>query len=333
MSVIVKLYDHPFAPCAPSVHEAESVGHWLLSHYGPAPGLRIEVYRGHASEETLVTDLHEMQSTEPAEYTVLQYPGDGFTTFQIISFIVTAISVATQLLATPPSQPANVNRTSSSPNNSLNDRTNQVRILQRIEDIYGTVLAVPSLIAPTYQKYKNNRRVEYGYYCVGRGYYDISDVRDADTLISEIGGSSVSVYAPFTSPNSGDAPQLQIGDPIIDRVISVTKNVEIDGITLKAENQIKPASDASYTFAAASIGDTITQLAKRPNFNSIFNPGDEITIAMPDVLVSVSRSATPDATLSGFSGDFTESPDTGGGGEGAGGGGTGGSGEGGDGGG
>lgn len=322
MSVTIRLYDHPFAPCAPSDHAAESVGTWLLAHYGPHPGVRVEIYRGAPSEDNRVTDLAEMQSSEPAEYTVLQYPGEGFTAFQIISLVLTAISVATQLLATPPSQPANVNRTSASPNNSLNDRSNQVRILQRIEDIYGTVLAVPSLIAPTYNKYKNNRRVEYGYYCVGRGYYDIAEVRDADTLISEISGASVSVYYPFTSPNSGDAPFLQIGDPIIDRVISVTKNVEVDGITLKAQNQIKLSPGASYTFSPSVDGDKITQSQRRPNVNAIFNPGDEITIAMGPVPVSVVASVTADAN--GFYGDFIVPDPEGPGGDGTGGDGSGG---------
>jgi hypothetical protein len=33
------------------------------------------------------------------------------------------------------------------------------------------------------EKYKDNLKYEYGYYCIGRGYYDISEIKDADVLV------------------------------------------------------------------------------------------------------------------------------------------------------
>ena len=199
--------------------------------------------------------------------------------FQII---VAVISVASALLASgPTTQPANVNRTSSSPNNSLGARENQVRLLQRIEDIYGTVRAIPSLLMPTYFKYIGHRKVEYGYYCVGRGYHALADVRDADTQLTDIPNASAAFYGPFTSPNSGDAPFLLIGDPIIDKILTVARSEEVDGITLKAANQINTPASAEYTLAPSAGGDLITQVTKRPNFNSIAVTGDLVTIDIP----------------------------------------------------
>ena len=46
--------------------------------------------------------------------------------------------------------PSNLNRTQQSPNNALAGRTNETRVLQRIEDIYGTVRSYPSLLQPVY---------------------------------------------------------------------------------------------------------------------------------------------------------------------------------------
>ena len=95
-------------------------------------------------------------------------------------------TVATMLLASSPTLPSNVNRSQQSPNNSLGQRENKVRYGERVEDIYGTVKSVPSLMMPTYLKYISNKKFEYGYYCVGRGYYDIADIKDGDTLISQL---------------------------------------------------------------------------------------------------------------------------------------------------
>ena len=70
--------------------------------------------------------------------------------------------------------PSNLNRTQQSPNNALAGRTNEPRVLQRIEDIYGTVRAYPSLLQPVYSKYINNVQYEYSYMCIGRGWYAVN---------------------------------------------------------------------------------------------------------------------------------------------------------------
>ena len=38
------------------------------------------------------------------------------------------------------------------------------------------------------------------YLCIGRGYYSIADVRDGETLLSDIDGARAAIYDPFTSP-------------------------------------------------------------------------------------------------------------------------------------
>jgi hypothetical protein len=309
MSVRIRLHEHPLAPVAPREFAAPSVGHWLLEHYGDAPQVAVQVYRGEPSGATEVTrDLAVLLSEEPADYVVLQSPGAALTAWQILQIVIAVYSVASALMAST-SQPANVNRTSASPNNSLGERNNQVRLLQRIEDIYGTVRAVPSLLMPTYNKYIAHRKVEYGYYCVGRGYYSITSLRDADTLLADIPNASAAVYGPFTSPNSGDAPQLLIGAPIIDKILTVRRSEEVDGITLKALNQLQLRRDAQYAFEAHEGGDVIKQRGaffddRKPNFNAIVSVGDEIDIS--DVqLASVTAEVT--SGEDGFAGDFAPS--------------------------
>lgn len=278
----IRLHAHPFNAEPPLVFADElSLGEWLLRHYGERPAVRVQVFAGEPSAETEVTSVADILESASPEYVVLESPGEGYTVFQIIQIVIVVFSVAAALLASKPSAlPGNVNRTQESPNNSLGSRENQVRILQRVEDIYGTVLSVPSLMMPTYNKYKNNLLFEYGYYCVGRGYYDINDVKDGDTLLSDISGSSAAFYKPFTSPNSGDAPFIQIGDEITDDVVTVRRSVEINGLTLSAPNQSSTVYGANYYFSNAGVDTRIQQQDPSPNFNSFINIGDQVTVSV-----------------------------------------------------
>lgn len=273
----IRLFDSPFAPTAPQVFEALSLAQWLLEHYGPTPSVTVQIFAGEPCVENEISrDAQAILAGDSPEYVVLQSPGEAMTIFYVVMAIT---AVAAVVLMPKPVMPGNVNRTQQSPNNSLGDRENKVRMLERVEDIYGTVKSIPSLMMPTYNKYVGHQKFEYGFYCVGRGYYDIADVRDGDTLIADIDGAGAAFYDPFTSPNSG-APMLQIGAPVVDGIVTARRAIEVDGITLKAINQVQPPGAALYKFTPSPGGDRITQGDKKPNFNSIFVPGDVITVAM-----------------------------------------------------
>lgn len=299
----VRVYEHPLAPCRPLVFEVESLVQWLLDHYGPAPALVPQVFEGEPSAESEITgDLRALLSASAPEYVVLESPGDAAT---LTSLAISALLTVAQAILTPsPNMPANVNRTQQSPNNALGARENQVRLLQRVEDIYGTQKSIPSTLMPAYVKYQSNVRVEYGYYCIGRGYYNVSDLRDGETDIGTITGASAAVYPPFHSPNDGSAPQLQVGPAIIDDIVSVRRSVETDGITLKAMNQLQLPAQDYYMYAAAGPTRTITtemgmievpgnandqvlQFTGKPNFNAISEVGQSITISGLDEYYSL----------------------------------------------
>jgi hypothetical protein len=270
----IRLFESPFAPVAPLLFEAESLAHWLLDHYGEAPLVTVQIFAGEPSAATEIShDAEAILANDCAEYVVLQSP--GIPAAWIPYVIAAVMAVAAYVLMPKPVMPGNVNRTQQSPNNSLGQRENKVRLLERVEDIYGTVLSIPSLMMPTYTKYIGHRKFEYGYYCVGRGYHDIEEVQDGDTLIADIRGASAAFYDPFTSPNSG-VPVLQIGDAIIDGIISARRAIEVDGITLKALNQMQLPVSGTYTF---DRGNRITQLSKEPNFNAVVAVGDQLAVS------------------------------------------------------
>ncbi len=292
----ITVYEHPFACVQPQVFEVHSLSAWLLEHYHPQPQLKVQVFVGEPSAESEITDnLPALMAGDAPAYTVLQSPAAAITAFQWVMII---FAVASYVLTPKPEMPnAAINRTQSSPNNALSSRENKVRMLERVEDIYGTVKSIPSLMMPTYNKYIGHQKYEYGYYCVSRGYCDVADLKDGDTLISDITGASAAVYHPFTSPNGGTAV-LQIGSAIIDDVITAARAIEVDGITLKALNQVQLATSGSYTFAAAG---GITQAAKNPNFNSVAAIGDSITVTMsPTTVTSAAGSITVVAAAKTF---------------------------------
>lgn len=269
----IRLYDHPFAAVAPRVFEVPSLAEWLLEHYGPAPTVTVQIFAGEpCAENEISQDAKAILAGGCDEYVILQSPGEPFTIFMVVMVVV---AVAAVVLMPKPVMPGNVNRTQQSPNNALSGRENQVRLLERVEDIYGTVKAIPSLMMPTYTKYIGNKEYEYGYYCVGRGYYDIFFLSDGDTPIENITGASAAVYEPFTSPNSGHAPQLQIGPAIIDDVLTVTRAVEVDGITLRAYNQAQ-LGGGNYDFRSSG---EIQQRSKEPNFNAVLHVGDMVDVS------------------------------------------------------
>lgn len=118
-----------------------------------------------------------------------------------------------------------------SSNNELSNRVNRERIKGRVPDIYGTVKSVPDLVAPPILYYKEDGvEVEECLMCIGRGEFEISDIKDGDTFGSTIDGFSTSVYAPGMSLTG--TPQIQIGRSFTEAPLIGKKSSAITGQTL-----------------------------------------------------------------------------------------------------
>lgn len=218
-------------------------------------------------------------------------PGEvGFWTALAVAV---ASSTASMILASifaqdPPNATAR-NVQQESPNNGLSERTNKVRVNGRVPDIYGQVRSTPDLLAPPYKVFENHVEKEVAYMCVGRGAYQIHDAREDTTLISQISGASVEVYAPFTSPNSGDAPQLRIGNAIGSPVFTAKRQNGVNGQTLLPQDAGRVVRKATR-FESPNV---VKSMDGNVDFNEYFVAGDSVTIT--------------DATQ--FAGTFSFSPD------------------------
>ena len=252
MTVKISIYDHVFKNAEPEIVEYSSVAEWILDNKKRL--VNFAVFNGQPSNETDITkDVNALMSNT-GEHVVLISPAkavDVIFPFWSGSYRATNYIIK-QFIPDIPS-PSNLNRTQQSPNNALAGRTNEARVLQRIEDIYGTVRSYPSLLQPVYSKYINNVQYEYSYMCIGRGWYAVNDVKDGETLLSEITGTKAEFFNPFTSPNSG-SPFLTIGGAIGENINLVKKSNNVDGETLQARNQfVLSVSDNFQFFKAADV--------------------------------------------------------------------------------
>lgn len=309
----VGIVTNPMAPATWEEHEVEDVREFLVRYFPSWPSsARIYDLEGFGDwtraaavldpavlSRRDVTPLNDTGVDRLGELRgpvlVIVPPADPITA--IFAVVAIAVGVAAAFLFLP-RIPTNTQRPQS-PNNSLSSRTNSPRVNGRVADIYGTVEATPDLLAVPYVLYQNNIQVEIGYMSLGRGSYDVSRVRDGDTAVASIAGSSAAIYAPFTSPNSGDAPQLQIGAAIAEPVLSVVKLNEVNGQTLKPINVNRVQGEDSIRF---HYPDTI-EANDSTDFTEYFSAGDAIQVLQADLEGSTGSAATTGDARFTFAGE------------------------------
>ncbi|MCC2673285.1 MAG: hypothetical protein K0R58_232 [Ramlibacter sp.] len=304
----IEFHQHPFSGEPPATFETDSLADWLLAQYEGKPSTPFAVYAGEPSRETDITgNVPAIMAADAPKYVVLERPGEPASIGSMLASWMFSFAISDFFA---PVQRPFENQAQESSSNRLSDRQNRVRVMERVEDIFGTCQAIPSLMMPTYIKYDNHKPVEYGYYGISRGYGDVADVRDGDTLLEDITDARAAIYAPFTSPNSG-APQDTIGGAISDDVMTVRASSAVNGIVLKAPNQLQLEAGQHYEFfgpgpgksggrTPASSRDVIYQPsaevgqgmnARRPNFAAVCEPGQDLTIDHADVTIDRSQIA------------------------------------------
>lgn len=194
-------------------------------------GVNFSVFDGDACEENEISRTDKMRTA--TDVSVMEIPGAVIAPYLVQIIIAVVVAVAVTLLTPSPDALGNLNRTQSSPNNELSDRTNKYRPNQRIVDIIGKVKSIPDIIQKEFARFVDGVEERIGAYCVCRNQCDIDELRDGDNLISEINGASAGVYYPFKSPNNS-APDVQIGDVIDEKVVGVYQSTNALGQTLEA---------------------------------------------------------------------------------------------------
>lgn len=218
--------------------EVEDVLAYIYQQFDVWPE-NAKIYHNHIAESCDITPNHpkrinaqieQIQKLDGTFYVVIEPAIEPFTIFMIITAILATYSLYTVLTMPKPQAPV-----AGSSNNELAQRSNQARLNARIPDIFGRVRSYPDLIAQTYTIYKDGIEIEECLMCIGRGYFQILDMRDGDTDVANIAGTSVSVYDPFTSIIG--TPIYQVGEAFTELPKFVRTSASINGQTIELPNK------------------------------------------------------------------------------------------------
>lgn len=254
------------------------------------------LYYGQVATERDITPYDEQgvqalqKLTDQPIYCVV-YP-EGGTELFIGAIIALVVGVAALMKPAIPNN-AMRNQQVSSPNNELSARTNSPRVKGRIPDIYGTVRSVPDTISVVYSTFINNQEVENSVMCIGRGAYDVTDIRDGDTLVSSVAGTTVEVYAPFVNISSGE-PYIRIGNEITNSPRKVTKSNSVNGQVLRPPNSDNYIgfNDVYFKYPDEINIDTTQEV----NMTDLFDVGDSLQVSQSSFnsnSVSMTGNITP----------------------------------------
>ncbi|MGR2670813.1 host specificity factor TipJ family phage tail protein [Acinetobacter soli] len=215
--------------------DVEDVLQYLHEQFAPSFPKSARIYHNQIAESNDVTPSNQSEIDKLGQlngvfYVVIK-PEFWFAVFWVVTAIMAAYSVYS-ILTMP--KPAAV--TSGSSNNELANRTNQARLNGRIPDIFGRVRAYPDLIAQAYSIYVDGIEIEECLMCIGRGYYQILDMRDGETDVANIPGTSVSVYNPNVQIVGAGQAFYQVGDTFTELPKYVVKSDSINGQTIELPN-------------------------------------------------------------------------------------------------
>lgn len=140
-----------------------------------------------------------------------------------------------------------------SPNNKLTGQRNVARAYQAIPDVYGHRRVWPDLIQPSTVEYIDHLKYVTEWMCVSRGLGTISDVRYAETPITDIDGSSWAAFAPAYS--AGSYPEH--GVTTLTNVYESFESAEVNGQEIPYADAF-PEVERIGTYTAVSTSSTFT---------------------------------------------------------------------------
>ncbi|TGV10781.1 hypothetical protein E4695_02240 [Alcaligenaceae bacterium 429] len=275
--IVVNIIRNVLEPTQIARHETDDLIGLLRSEFGSRAPVGARLYNQYISDYTDVTPTSKeaeeaLASLDGPFWLVIEPQGPEVWIPLAISAVLSVASMMLFQTKIPNVAQRNVN--AESPNNGLSARANRERVNGRIPDIFGTVRSTPDLLSVPYLIFDNHVEKEVAYMCVGRGSFEVHDVREDETPVAQIAGMSVEVYGPNTSPNSG-APQLRIGNAINTPVLSVKRTSSVNGQTLLAPNWARLVH-SPMVFEYPNI---IRSDDPSTDFSELFVSGDVIAVS------------------------------------------------------
>jgi hypothetical protein len=325
MMQTVFVADNPLDPASWQEHETDDI-HALLKSIYPVFPATARIYRDKVAVTHDITPrdertAHALGLVKEKIYVVV-YP--AWQQVAVMAIMYAVSWVVTELTDKRTPKPRERTFVSGSPNNSLSERSNRARLMERIPDGFGVFRSVPDLIMYTYKVWETHREVEYSWMCVGRGSYGINDIREGDTPFEQIQGASAVIYPPGQLPGGG-TPQFIVGENITEPVYNVYPVRAINGQELPPINafycygsglnvdvlrQFKKWIEAGFVSITASTGQIILPTNGDPDYVlSRIRTGDQLQVVfgalpangnpIPDLSAGFSFGALPNPPTPG----------------------------------
>lgn len=229
MSANIIVYNDPEGINKRIIHcvdDGENLLTWLINEYGENGfDVPTKLFLGDVRKENEIDqDSFEAINRKLKKDDIINIVHRPQGTELIVAIIVAIVaSVILTPNISPPPQVENPNfpKTNESPNNRLTGQTNLARPLGRIPDIYGRMRVYPDLGSKTVTEFINHIKFITEYLIIGRGFYDFENIKSGETLLSEISGSTSTIF------NPGD---------LIPELLDSTSSNEVNGQEVKASN-------------------------------------------------------------------------------------------------
>ncbi|WP_394260785.1 host specificity factor TipJ family phage tail protein [Moraxella boevrei] len=225
--------------------------------------------------ETDIDKLHALYQQTQGVFYLVTYPSAPALPMLGTLLLSIAVSVAVAfLMPMPKVENTNVSEPPS-PNNALSSRTNRQRLGGRVPDIFGEVWAVPDLLAPSYSVYIDNQEIEFSYFCLGIGRYDVKKCYDDTTPINQIRGATALVFNPDKSVN--DTPDFRFGSSFSADEAKFA-NLAVKRYTAVNGQVLNPPDDyltADVMFQSPNVLKTNSDTT---NFLTMFQVGDSVLV-------------------------------------------------------
>jgi hypothetical protein len=227
-----------------SVDNGVNLLSWMVIKYGEN-GFNVptKIFLGDAKDGNEIDQdsYQEINRTLKADdiINIVHRPQGTELIVAVIVAIVASVVLAPDISPPPQVENPNFPKTNESPNNRLSGQTNLARPLGRIPDIYGRMRVYPDLGAKTVSEFIGQVKFITEYLIIGRGEYDLEDIKSGETLISEITGSDFTIFNP---------------NDLIPELLDVTESNEINGQEVKAPNDTSlfSASAENITFISSN---------------------------------------------------------------------------------
>lgn len=196
--------------------------------------------------------------------------------------IAAVMAVATVLLIPKVSIPKVGSSDQQSATNSLGSTTNEAKIGQRTDDIFGYVARhMPPLWQVPYRIGVDNQECEVLLVCIGRGKYETYEDRwfDGDTRLIDIPNAQLAKYEPGTYPGHG-SPSFHIGSPITQKIGVYRQSNDLNAAELLPPNELDNSLGARWTLTGSGTTGTLTATTIPSGFvfADSFSVGDNIVL-------------------------------------------------------